>query len=120
MTTPLRWSNAPPTQPGWYWWRGSRSIQVIFVSQAHLDLLEHCPVLYGSTAATGCQWAGPIPEPEESPATAIHCQRCGVPLTPDANSEAWRFCVCESCHSQFDSQPWRDTIASAPAPGTLD
>lgn len=71
----MQWSDATPTEPGWYWFRDRefpKSPQIVLIS----DLEDRClnvSWIDGGSLSTRidivkrmiptCQWAGPIQEP---------------------------------------------------------
>lgn len=67
---PLRWSETPPTVPGWYWIITSPEFEpeVVRVDTSRekpifwADAFEPHPIPPPGTYS----WAGPIPQPEES------------------------------------------------------
>lgn len=72
----LRWTNEPPKEPGWYWWRTDKwnDAQIVFVDRwifckTHrlgfsAKFLKNWKKEHDVAALDG-EWAGPIPEPEE-------------------------------------------------------
>ncbi len=53
---PLRWTNEPPKEPGWYWIRDyGKRLHIVDVG---CDMTEYEPQPYR-------EWAGPIPEPKK-------------------------------------------------------
>ncbi len=66
---PMKWTTTTPTVPGWHWWRASDEHGAWPHKIAQIN-----GVLYITTFGTdhkrelyiGGEWAGPIPEPEES------------------------------------------------------
>ena len=68
--TALKWTDEPPKEPGWYWLRTTRRTIVCQVmldqdGQLEIDWLPQNERLAWLNRWLGCQWAGPIPEPEE-------------------------------------------------------
>lgn len=76
LPRPLRWTNEPPKEPGWYWWRTDKwnDVQIVFVDRwifckTHrlgfsAKFLKNWKKEHDVAALDG-EWAGPIPEPEE-------------------------------------------------------
>jgi len=69
----MRYSTAPPTEPGWWWQRDYHQTERCLLVHFYLgDLcLEEFNVLGGRTYAPirenrTTEWAGPIPRPEQS------------------------------------------------------
>lgn len=54
---PLKWTTEPPTVPGWYWHRNCLGVTFL-----HLTAVKANPL----PALDTWEWAGPVPEPEES------------------------------------------------------
>lgn len=79
----MKWTNEPPTEPGWYFYQridGDYPIRVGFVAHKTytarwsmdlfetLTLFKHPYEEFGTIIAeitVPMRWAGPIPEPEE-------------------------------------------------------
>ena len=63
----MKWTNEPPTEPGYYWFSsepGTKRIFLVFDNLGILtvfDFTNHPP----SVSQLHGRWAGPIPEPEE-------------------------------------------------------
>ena len=53
LPRPLRWTNEPPTAPGWYWFRNLSKPQIV-----HLNGVKN------RKPHPADEWAGPIQEPE--------------------------------------------------------
>lgn len=63
----LRWTKEKPTQNGWYWWRTGEDCNLRGIVSVCIE--TDIMVLAGSykyLSQTTGEWAGPIPEPEES------------------------------------------------------
>lgn len=66
-SSPLVWTDAKPTVPGWYWWRAPYS----HPEMIHLfRITEDSPLIMNRRNGTYMapnvgQFAGPIPQPEE-------------------------------------------------------
>lgn len=63
----MKWTAAPPTTPGWYWWR-----EALFQEARVVEV--YCSPATASLVARWCrvenmkgEWAGPIPLPQEKP-----------------------------------------------------
>lgn len=75
----LVWTSEPPTVPGWYWYRASPDKEVVmadvqpFNGELAAEMKPAAPkfmfdsVSYYRKKFPGCQWAGPIPLPQEPP-----------------------------------------------------
>lgn len=70
-TPPLRWTKNPPSEPGWYWYRGSMGdVDIVRLApgSARIDrLVAWWPEGHEAYADlfVSAEWAGPIPMPEE-------------------------------------------------------
>jgi len=63
----LRWSTAPPTEPGWYWHRPQKDIEAMIIPITD-------EIVGAEWTDMPHQWAGPIPEPEAPPIPASKSQ----------------------------------------------
>ena len=54
LPRPLRWTNEPPTEAGWYWFRNLSKPQIV-----------HTSGIKNRKPHPADEWAGPIQEPEE-------------------------------------------------------
>lgn len=67
------WTTEKPTKPGWYWWRdpykNNRAPEVCRVMDRKGQLIAYFndDSIYLTEFTQPCEWAGPIPEPEEQP-----------------------------------------------------
>lgn len=73
----LQWTTELPTEPGWYWWRPEKNIvpHMVYVvwestmrsvqKDRMFVLYPHSDVEFAVDERPG-EWAGPIPEPQES------------------------------------------------------
>ena len=61
----LVWSVTPPTVPGWYFGKSDFD-EVDVVCLKAEDIHEPTPEILAKMRDANCQWAGPIPEPEEA------------------------------------------------------
>lgn len=69
----MKWSDKPPTKPGWYWLRIPPHGIPQIVQVEHDEYCNYMVIwLAGSECdeplhkqPSSAQWAGPIPEPEE-------------------------------------------------------
>jgi hypothetical protein len=72
MSNSLRWSREPPTEPGWYWVKdhvGTGIVEVVIrPGHRYLAIYEDSYPKGNFIPVAGilAEWAGPIPEPEES------------------------------------------------------
>lgn len=66
----LTWTRERPTAPGWYWWREKihtcpdwivRVVEIIEYPIGTLYVMGH-----GLSTRLDGEWAGPIPQPEET------------------------------------------------------
>ena len=73
MQRPLRWTNEPPKEPGWYWHEEDHEKQPVYVFRAatpegetalYAQFFGEGDVVHKIERMSG-EWAGPIPEPEE-------------------------------------------------------
>ncbi len=65
----LTWTDAAPTEPGWYWWRKRAGKVPVVVELERMDdgRLRRTDVdVFVPGGGTYGQLAGPIPEPEET------------------------------------------------------
>ena len=64
-----RWTDTPPTVPGWYWWRDKyRSVQTMLrvETDSYGTLIAAPPNCSWEPVGTIIgQWSGPIPQPED-------------------------------------------------------
>lgn len=60
-TTEGRWTNEPPTVPGWYWWRYKVYTPTGDVEEKAICVREECTMTYFAVA--GEWWSTPIQEP---------------------------------------------------------
>ena len=68
----LQWTNATPTEPGWYFRRANSIVNVVLLGGSPeglcvLDGEKLCPINWFSHGGRAVEWAGPIPEPQEQP-----------------------------------------------------
>ena len=65
----MKWSKEPPTEPGWYWWKmGDVSNPMLEVVKLEWNSCYYrlgTRQYYSAHELYG-DWAGPIPQPEES------------------------------------------------------
>jgi hypothetical protein len=70
----MEWTNKPPTEPGWYWYKDPSEVPSIayVYNMNHGDMLiQNCggedrgKMISFYPNRTRGQWSGPIPEPEE-------------------------------------------------------
>lgn len=69
----LTWTKEKPTTPGWYWNRveGSRMFKVSLVNEDHdgqlyvREAIDFFHITY-IKSVKNFEWAGPLPEPEET------------------------------------------------------
>ena len=66
----MKWTTELPTEPGWYWLReyGQQPIIVRVKKDKDVPGILLAEAVYLNIAVqilVGCEWAGPIPEPEE-------------------------------------------------------
>lgn len=66
----VRWTQEPPTEPGWYWYKDmdwDRQIVYVFYDSVHrgifVQIMEEYPYSRNLNELKG-EWAGPIQEPE--------------------------------------------------------
>lgn len=74
---PLTWTSERPTEPGWYWMRKlpfldkPKIVLIRLVSNGSLFVKRYEASMQALnefvTRHRGCQWAGPIPDPQELP-----------------------------------------------------
>ena len=60
LPRPLRWTNEPPAEPGWYWFRNMHTKGEIYLPQ-----IVHTVQIKGRKPHPADEWAGPIQEPVE-------------------------------------------------------
>jgi hypothetical protein len=65
----MKWTDEPPTEPGWYWWKNNvlamgPYIVEVTCTGSYLSVIHPEGVSYGTHFPPHSQWAGPIPEPE--------------------------------------------------------
>lgn len=72
MQRPLRWTNEPPKEPGWYWHEEDHEKQPVYVFRAatpegetalYAQFFGEGDVVHKIERMSG-KWAGPIPEPK--------------------------------------------------------
>jgi len=62
----MKWTKTVPTEPGWYWAKYCYFLKTMrFVVYIDDSLNTHYPEGYNITLLID-EWAGPIPEPEET------------------------------------------------------
>jgi hypothetical protein len=64
----MTWTNEPPSEHGWYWWRRAsedspRCASILCVFAYNDILTVECGPIYRTVLEMGGQWAGPIPFP---------------------------------------------------------
>ena len=54
----LRWTNEPPTVPGFYWWRAKNIPPTVasVITKGEIDYWHR----------EDCEWAGPLPQPQDA------------------------------------------------------
>lgn len=63
----LRWSSSPPTQPGWYWYRGeAHEADPLIVLVDETGAFQWPDGGYQEAGLARGEWAGPIEPPEDS------------------------------------------------------
>lgn len=61
----LQWTNRPPNQSGWYWWRERLGMlgMIVLVSGGKVHSMFHETAFAESPDLAGGEWLGPLVEP---------------------------------------------------------
>ena len=60
------WTEAAPTEPGWYWWRDGKKSEIFWVTKFSKTIEAYVDGEFYKTERLGGEWwPGPIPLPVE-------------------------------------------------------